>query len=126
MPSFSQRDMVGSTFEQVDLSVSDFDEVRLRGATIRNADLSELRVRSAWLDGARLTGVEAPRLELYGDFGTLLVNGVDVVPLVDAELNRRMPERALMSPTDVAGFRTAFETLDRMWAGTVENARRMP
>ena len=56
----------------------------------------------------------------------LLVNGVDVVPLVEAELNRLMPERALMSPTDLAGFGTAFETLDRLWAGTVEKARALP
>ena len=126
MPYFGQRDMIGSTFEQVDLSVSDFEEVRLHGAKISNADLSDLRIRSAWLDGAKLTGIEAPRLELYGDFGTLLVNGVDVVPLVEAELDRRMPERALMSPTDLAGFRKAFATLDGLWAGTVEQARALP
>ena len=37
-----------------------------------------------------------------------------------------MPERAQMSPTDVAGFRDAFATLDRLWAGTVEKARALP
>jgi hypothetical protein len=63
-----------------------------------------------------MTGVEVPDLEIYGELGRLVVNGVDVVPLVEAELNRRMPERALMSPGDVAGFREAFAVLDRLWA----------
>jgi hypothetical protein len=73
-----------------------------------------------------MTGVEVPDMEIYGELGRLLVNGVDVVPLVEAELNRRMPERVLMSPTDVDGFREAFATLDRLWAATVEQARAVP
>ncbi|WP_374457273.1 DinB family protein [Nocardioides sp.] len=126
MTDFTEQDLSGSTFQRVDLSGSRLREVRLTGATIQDADLSGLRVRSAWLDGVRMMGVEAPDLEIYGALGRVVVNGVDVVPLVEAELNRRMPERALMSPTDVAGFRLAFETLDRLWEGTVERARALP
>ena len=83
-------------------------------------------MRAAYLDGVRMTGVEVPDLEIYGELGRLVVNGVDVVPLVEAELDRRMPERALMRPTDAEGFRTAFATLDRLWAGTLERARALP
>ena len=36
-----------------------------------------------------------------------------------------MPERALMSPSDVAGFRTAFETIDRLWGETMTRAREV-
>lgn len=126
MPYFSEKDMVGSTFVRVDLGASEFDEVSLAQGVIRNADLSGLRVRAAWLKGVRMTGVEIPDMEISGEVVRLVVNGVDVVPLVDAELNRRMPERALMSPTDVAGFRNAFATLDRLWAGTIERARALP
>ncbi|GAA1925907.1 DinB family protein [Nocardioides hwasunensis] len=126
MTDFTEQDLAGSTFRRVDLSGSTFDGVRLAGADLRDADLSDLRVRAAWLKGVRMTGVEVPDMEIHGELGRLVVNGVDVVPLVEAELDRRMPERALMRPTDAAGFREAFATLDRLWAGTVERARALP
>jgi hypothetical protein len=116
MSDFTEQDLSGSTFRRVDLS----------GAELRDVDLSRVRVRAAYLDGVRMTGVEAPDLEIYGELGRVVVNGVDVVPLVEAELDRRMPERALMRPTDADGFRRAFDTLDRLWAGTVDRARALP
>ena len=123
---FTGQDLAGSSFRRVNLSGSTFREVHLTEALLHDVDLSGTRVRAAYLDGVRMTGVEVPDLEIYGELGRLVVNGVDVVPLVEAELNRRMPERAQMSPTDVAGFREAIATLDRLWAGTVERARAMP
>ena len=123
---FTGQDLAGSSFRRVNLSGSRFREVHLTEALLHDVDLSGTRVRAAYLDGVRMTGVEVPDLEIYGELGRLVVNGVDVVPLVEAELNRRMPERAQMSPTDVAGFRDAFATLDRLWAGTVEKARALP
>ena len=123
---FTGQDLAGSSFRRVNLSGSTFREVHLTEALLHDVDLSGTRVRAAYLDGVRMTGVEVPDLEIYGELGRLVVNGVDVVPLVEAELNRRMPERAQMSPTDVAGLREAFATLDRLWAGTVEKARALP
>ena len=123
---FTGQDLAGSSFRRVNLSGSRFREVHLTDSVLHDVDLSRTRVRAAYLDGVRMTGVEVPDLEIYGELGRLVVNGVDVVPLVEAELNRRMPERAQMSPTDVAGLREAFATLDRLWAGTVERARAMP
>jgi hypothetical protein len=116
MTDFTEQDLSGSTFRRV----------LLTDALIQEVDLSRTRFRSAYLDGVRMTGVEVPDLEIYGDLGRLVVNGVDVVPLVEAELDRRTPERALMRPSDLAGFREAFEVVDRLWAGTVERARALP
>ncbi len=116
MTDFTEQDLSGSTFRRV----------RLADALLQDVDLSRTRVRAAYLDGVRMTGVEVPDLEIYGELGRLVVNGVDVVPLVEAELDRRMPERTLMRPTDAEGFRTAFATLDRLWAGTLERARAVP
>jgi hypothetical protein len=116
MTDFTDQDLSGSTFRRVDLS----------GVHLHDVDLSRARVRAAYLDGVRMTGVEVPDLEIYGELGRVVVNGVDVVPLVEAELDRRMPERALMRPADADGFRRAFDTLDRLWAGTVERARALP
>ncbi|GAA5115681.1 DinB family protein [Alloalcanivorax gelatiniphagus] len=126
MTDFTEQDLAGSSFRRVNLSGSTFREVHLAGAVLHDVDLSGARVRAAYLDGVRMTGVEVPDLEIHGELGRLVVNGVDVVPLVEAELDRRMPERALMSPSDVAGFREAFATLDRLWAATVATARALP
>ena len=125
MTDFTEQDLGGSSFLRVDLSGSTFRQAHMRELDVREVDLSGTRVRSAYLDGVRMTGVEVPDLEIHGEIGRLLVNGVDVAPLVEAELDRRTPERALMRPTDVAGFRTAFGTLDRLWAETVRRARHL-
>src|ERR671910_168042 len=44
---------------------------------------------------------------------------VDVVPLVEAELDRRYPDRVKMRPTEADGFREAWDILDRLWQRTV-------
>lgn len=116
MTDVTEQDLTGSTFRRV----------LLRDATFHDADLSGARFRAVYLDGVRMTGVEVPDLEIHGELGRLVVNGVDVVPYVEAELDRRTPERALMRPDDADGFRRAFEVLDRLWAGTVEQARARP
>jgi hypothetical protein len=123
MADFTEQDLAGSSFERVDLSRTRFRDVRLTDAVLHDVDLSRTRVRAAYLDGVRMTGVEVPDLELYGELGRLVVNGVDVVPLVEAELDRRMPERALMRPADADGFREAFAALDRLWNDTLGRAR---
>jgi hypothetical protein len=56
----------------------------------------------------------------------LLVNGVDVVPLVDAELNRRFPGRERRGAADLDGLRTAWAALERAWAATLDRAASMP
>jgi hypothetical protein len=60
---------------------------------------------------------------IFGEIGNLTVNGVEVGGLIQAELDRRHPERAAMRPTDAAGFRAAWDIVERLWAGTVERAR---
>jgi hypothetical protein len=54
-----------------------------------------------------------------------VINEVDVAPLIDAELDRRDPDRVAMRPTDPAGFGAAWEVVERRWAATVERARRL-
>jgi len=56
----------------------------------------------------------------------LRVNGVDVIPLVEAELNRRFPGRADRRAGDPDGLRAAWSTLERTWAATLERAAAMP
>ena len=70
------------------------------------------------MKGCVLDGVE-----IDAEIRNLVINGVDVAPLVEAELDRRDPDRARMRPTDPEGFREAWDVVERLWAGTVERAR---
>jgi hypothetical protein len=72
-----------------------------------------------------MRGVELVDADIYGEIVNLTINGVDVGPLVDAELNRRYPDRAKMRPADPAGFREAWDVVERMWRETVERAGRL-
>ena len=94
------RDLRGTRFVGCDLS----------GAVVRGSDVAGMEVDSPWLmeGGSRL-----------------VVNGVDVVPLVDAELNRRFPGRGLRAASSPAGLRDAWAAVERAWTATVERAAAM-
>jgi DinB superfamily/Pentapeptide repeats (8 copies) len=113
-------------FERVDWDGAEFDRVSMRGARLNQVDLSGARLRGAVLSGAVLRGVEMVDVAVDGFIRNLTVEGVDVMPYVLAELDRRQPERVAMRPTDPAGFRTAWDIVERRWAETVERARRLP
>lgn len=110
-------------FESQDLQGSIFTEVTLRGARLRNVDLRDAWLRAVWLNGTVMRGVGLIDVQIDGEVENLTINGVDVAPLIDAELNRRDPDRAAMRPTDAAGFRQAWDVVERRWAGTIERAR---
>ena len=92
---FTGQDLAGSSFRRVNLSGSRFREVHLTEALLHDVDLSGTRVRAAYLDGVRMTGVEVPDLEIYGELGRLVVNGVDVVPLVEGGAYVAVPRHAV-------------------------------
>lgn len=98
-----------------------FTNRTLRGSRFVSCDLGEVVVR-----GSDLTGMELDSPWLVEDGNTLVVNGVDVVPFVDAELNRRFPGRELRTATDPAGLRTAWAAVERAWAATLSQASAMP
>jgi DinB superfamily/Pentapeptide repeats (8 copies) len=113
MADFTGEDLRGSLLDRVDLS----------GAELRAVDLSRARFRGVDFTGAVLTGVELVDVRIDGEIDNLVINGVDVVPLVVAELDRRDPDRVKMRPTDPAGFREAWDLIERLWDGTVARAR---
>lgn len=57
-------------------------------------------------------------------FGSLFVNGVDVVPLVDAELNRRFPGRKLQNAQTPKGLSEAWAVAPSAWQETVADTPR--
>jgi len=113
VPDFTRDDLTGSRFEDVNLSGASFHDVDLTGARFRLVDLSRVVIR----------GAELVDMDLTGEVSNLRVNGVDVAPLVEAELDRRDPDRPKMRPTDAHGFREAWDILERLWRHTVARAR---
>lgn len=124
-------DLRGTHFEHADLSDAQFTATRLaqaqfinsslRGARFVGSDLSGVVVRGSDVQGAE---IESPWL-FDGD-EPLLINGVDVIPLIDAELNRRFPGRAQRGATDPAGLQAAWASLESAWASSVERVATMP
>jgi DinB family protein/pentapeptide repeat protein len=108
-----------------DLSGSRFLRVNLTDAEFRAADLSRAQFRGVDMRGVLMRGVELVDVRIDGEIQDLLINGVDVAPLVSAELDRRDPGRARMRPTDPAGFREAWDIVERLWDSTAERARRL-
>jgi DinB superfamily len=64
-------------------------------------------------------------VDISGQIDNVRINGVDIAPLVEAELDRRYPDRATMRPDDATGYREAWDVLERLWQQTVARARRM-
>ncbi|MGH8959896.1 MAG: DinB family protein [Jatrophihabitantaceae bacterium] len=106
MVEYVKRDFSGARFEQVDFRRAWFRNVYFTGATLRGA----------WLED----------VDIDGEIRNVRINGVDVGPLVEAELNRRYPERAKLDPVDADGFREAWGIIERLWPPTVERAKRLP
>jgi hypothetical protein len=116
MTEFSGADLRGARFARSDLSGARFTDCDLSGAQLREVDLTH----------AVLRGVELGHVEIYGEIEDVTINGVDVGPLIEAELDRRYPDRAKMRPEDPDGCREAWQILGRLWDETVARARRLP
>lgn len=116
MPDFEGVDLRGTRFQHVDLTGAQFRAVDLSDAQFRGVDLCRVVIR-----GALLLNVD-----LSGELENVTINGVDVAPLVEAELDRRSPLRVKMRPTDPPGYLEAWDILERLWEETVERARRLP
>lgn len=93
----------------------------LRGSRFAHCDFSGVVIR-----GSDLSGMELDSPWLLEPGGRLVVNGVDIVPLIDAELNRRFPGRELRRATDPDGLRAAWAAIDKAWAATLHRASGMP
>jgi hypothetical protein len=99
----------------------EFVDADLRGARFVRADLSDVVMRGVDIAGA---DIDAPWL--IDESGVLLVNGVDVTPFVDAELNRRFPGRELRWAADPESLRAAWSRLQETWAATLGRVASMP
>jgi hypothetical protein len=102
--------------QQHDLSGRELRRVFLRGVDMRGGAIFDSRLR----------GVDLWNIDIHGDLMNVRVNGVDIAPLIGAELDRRDPDRARMRPVHADGFREAWTILETRWTATVERARTFP
>src|SRR5215475_2017491 len=110
-----------ATFTRSDeLQGAEFLGADLRGARFVRANLSGVVMRAVDVQGA---DIDSPWL-FDGD-SFLRVNGVDVIPLVEAELNRRFPGRADRRAGDPHGLRAAWAVLERTWSATLGRVAAM-
>lgn len=89
-----------------------FVQASFKGATFRYSDVRGVTMRSVDLDGLDIDSHDLM-------FGRLLVNGVDVVPLVEAELNRQFPGRELQKSQTPEGLREGWVAVQAAWQETV-------
>jgi hypothetical protein len=103
-------------YVRADLTRSRFEEVDFSQSRFHNVYFQDTVIRGAWLE----------RVEIDGYIDEVTINGVDVGPLIEAELDRRDPDRKLVRPTSAEGFRRAWDVVDRRWDATVQRARALP
>lgn len=104
-------DLRRAEFVDVDLREARFDRSLLSGVVMRGVDVTGLDIDAPWLDGPG---------------SRLLVNGVDVAPLVEAELNRRFPGRGDRRAPDPDGLRAAWADVERAWSAALDRVAGMP
>jgi hypothetical protein len=93
-----------------------FFEADFKGARFHGVNFSGVKISDAWLFNVEISGLVA----------NLSINGVDIGPYVEAELNKRHPERLLLAPSDPDGMRTAWESIEAFSARTLARARALP
>jgi hypothetical protein len=94
-----------------------FDVADLRGARFTDCDLTGVTIRDSWLVNVSISGY----------LSNFTVNGVDVTDFVNAELDRRHPERVQFREGRTADdVRAIWDTIERLWAQAIERAGRLP
>jgi hypothetical protein len=93
-----------------------FLEADFSGARFHGVNFSNVKISDAWLFNGQSSGL----------VGNLTVNGVDVSAYVEAELNKRHPERSLLAPFDADGMRSAWKSIEDFSAATLDRARALP
>lgn len=96
---------------------AEFVDTDFSGAVFRSCEMRDLRMADCWLAD----------VDISGFVEHLVVNDVDVTAYVEAELERRHPERAQLRTMQSADdHRAMWDTIERLWADVVRRARQLP
>jgi DinB superfamily len=89
----------------------------LAGAEFVDCDMSQVKIVDSWLVDVNVSGY----------ISNFVINGVDVTGFVDAELDRRHPERVQLRKVRTASdYRAMWDTIERLWSDTLTRAERLP
>lgn len=88
----------------------------MEGAEFRECNLSNTRLIGVIMQGAVIDGLVTH----------LVVNGVEVMDYVEAELDRRHPVRRLIRSDDLADLRRGWRQLRTDWQATVARMKQSP
>lgn len=97
-----------------------------RGSELVNIDLSGVRLRNVDLSGAKVMEATLVNARFSGLIDGLVINDVEVGPLIEAELDRRYPERLKLRPHDAAGTREAWAVVEGLWSASKQRAIGLP
>jgi hypothetical protein len=98
-----------------------------RGASFTSADLSGSKFRDCDLRKIKIVDSHLIDVNVSGLVDNFVVNDVDVTAFVEAELDRRCPERVqLRAVRTAADYRAMWDTIERLWSDTVARAERLP
>lgn len=106
--------------------MSSREHADFRGERLVDADFSGARLHSANLEGTRITDGWLRNADISGFIDGLRVNGVEVAPLIGAELDRRFPQRVMLRSTDPQGLAEAWNLIEDVWRVTLVRARQLP
>lgn len=96
------------------------------GVRLEDADFSGARFHCSSFDGAKITDGSLYNADISGDIEGLRVNGVEVAPLVEAELDRRFPQRVMLRSSDPRVLAEAWAMIEDIWRVTVARAQALP
>jgi hypothetical protein len=97
-----------------------------RGARFTAVDLSGAQFRDVNLSGVRMVDPVMTGASFSGLIDGLMVNDIEVAPLIVAEMNRLYPERARLFADDPEGLLEAWSEIEAMWQTATERAQRLP
>jgi hypothetical protein len=109
---------MAAEYQQTDAFLgASFTEADFTGARFRDCDLRQVKIVDSWLTDISVSGL----------IGSFVVNDVDVTEFVQAELDRRHPERVQLRAVETADdYRAMWDTIERLWSQTVARASQLP
>ena len=98
----------------------------LPGSRTVDADFSNARLHAPNFEGARITDGWFIGADISGDIEGMRLNGIEVAPLVLAELDRLDPNRTKLRAPDPAGLADAWSMIEQIWQATFARAAALP
>ena len=101
MNVFEDREMAEAIFRRTNLRKASFEEVNLEGVSVHNANLSGASFYDVNVSDATIRSATVANLSITDSYiRGLTIDGIRVDLLIEAELDRRDPERVRLRITD--------------------------